>query len=429
MRFITLFYLMLLISSGAFAQTCLDGWTYYRTMGIVNSSSESISDAPVSVAFDTKTLVDSAKLQSDAADLRIVDDACNQLPFFLDSIATAESNTLWVRIPSLAAGDTLKLTVFYGNDTASVAASGEAVFDFFDDFSSGEVDSTRWEAIGEYNTLEVNDGILQYGSSGANPGPRFKFVRTRESFGEERVFEFRAKVSNSNGFGFSSADSTITRLIFRQSGFGFDTLNQVAYMADTTNNGFSISQEYPIIRFPRGEFRDGQIQAYLDEGNLTFTHFANLNDNSVNTDTFQVTQPGSEMSGYHFILSSFINFDIYLDYLRVRKPIPEEIAGVFGQEKKREEETTAIEPETDLAIAVYPNPASRTIFVEGLPTGSHTLSIYDQMGQEVYEQSYQVRSHAPLKVNLPALANGVYWLKTTGSDQEYFTREIIILGQ
>jgi len=86
---------------------------------------------------------------------------------------------------------------------------------------------------------------------GSVSGGRFKFVRTAATFQEPVIFEFVVKINNSNGFGFSSADVDLDRILFRQAGFGFDTLNQVAFIPDTISNGFQVEGMYPLIRFTR----------------------------------------------------------------------------------------------------------------------------------------------------------------------------------
>ncbi len=402
----SIFICLCAITRLLWGQDCISDWSYVREIQIVNPSSEAIVDAQLPFPFDTQSLVDSSKLRADAADLRIFDGNCDPLPFFLDSAAEAIQNQVWVRVASLAPSDTLTLRLYYGNDTASSVADGQAVFDFFDDFSSGAVDENRWEPIGGYAILGVVDGVLEYASNGMNPGPRFKFLRTKQSFREKAIFEFKAEVSNSNGFGFSSADTVLERIIFRQSGFGFDTLNQVAWNEDTTDNGRSISQSYPLIRFPRREARDGRLMAEILDQQLTLTRFENINDSSLNVDTFQVDR--TQMTGFHFIVSSFINATIYLDYLRVRKPIPEGLEVILGEEVLLEETTSIDLPELSFSLTLYPNPAFKRVDIAGLPTGLHHVEVYNLLGERVAEQSTWVSGQETMILDIASLESGLF---------------------
>ena len=230
--------LLLLITQTLTAQNCLPGWSHFRPISIYQPTGDSLSDCQVHFTLNTGALVSAGKLQASGADLRITDSNCNLLPYFMDSLATDTANVIWVRVPQIPAGDTVALQLYYGHAAAEAFANGDSTFVFFDDFSADSVNPAKWEPIGGYTQLEVADGVLNYSSNGSNPGPRFKFARTKMQFSEAMHFDFNAKVSNSNGFGFSSGDSTIHRILFRQSGFGFDTLNQVS----TGKAGFSFTE-------------------------------------------------------------------------------------------------------------------------------------------------------------------------------------------
>jgi hypothetical protein len=59
--------------------------------------------------------------------------------------------TLWIKVPSLPAGGSQTVYMYYGNPTASSASDGNAVFDFFDDFSG---DLSKWTIVGGTWTIE-----------------------------------------------------------------------------------------------------------------------------------------------------------------------------------------------------------------------------------------------------------------------------------
>lgn len=418
--------LFLLIGNSLIAQNCLPGWDYYRPLSINNPSGDNLSDCAIRVPLNTGELVIAGKLQANGADLRITDTACNVLPYFIDSLATDTVNFIWVKVPAIAANDTLDLQLYYGNAAADSFANGDSTFLFFDDFSADTVNPAKWEPFGGYAKLEVIDGVLNYASNGSNPGSRFKFVRTKMSFQEAVYFDFNAKISNSNGFGFCNGDNLIQRIIFRQSAFGFDTLNQVAYMSDTVSNGIQVEGMYPFIRYPRGEFRDAQILAGIEDSLLTMRYFANLNDNSASDSLYQLTQ--TKMGSFHFIVSSFQSSQtVFLDYLRVRKPVPDTVNSSIGPETMIFPSSLA-ELNSELLIQISPNPASRQLSIEGLPSGNFAFQLLNVQGQVIYQKGLTAYANQKTTIPLPEIVDGLYWASITDSKQtrNFYQKTILI---
>jgi hypothetical protein len=307
---------LILTSTCLTAQDCAVA-NHYRVVTIDNSAGDALTDYQVRVRLNTLELVNDDKLRSDGGDLRIFTDDCTPLPFWGDSLGSSTNTDIWVKIPSIPAGGIMTIQIYYGNSESESVADGDNTFIFFDDFSSGIVDPAKWEAIGAYATLEVEDGILNYGGTSENPGPRFKFVRTSMPFAAQVIFDCSVTRSNSSGFGFSSADSLLHRIIFRSSEFGFDTINQVAYMSDTISNGFQANGLYPLLPFPRSEFNTVSITAETNDANrLSITRFENVTYQAVNADIYEWAE--AEASAFHFIRSTFGPTPPILDTIRPR---------------------------------------------------------------------------------------------------------------
>ncbi len=122
----------------AFAQTgWLDSAWAYRSQVTVNNPGASMPiNLQVRVALDGS--FDFAKVQSNGADLRVTDaDGLTLLPFWIEKWSpSSTSATIWVNVPSIpATGQTLYF--YYGNPSATSSSSGNATFDFFDDFDTG----------------------------------------------------------------------------------------------------------------------------------------------------------------------------------------------------------------------------------------------------------------------------------------------------
>jgi hypothetical protein len=125
-------------SEGAEAQSeagWLDlAWSYRSSAAITNTSGTNLTDFQVQVILPGS--FDFSKAMSNGADLRVTDsDGTTQLPFWIESWNAQNAlASIWVRVPSIpTSGWTIYL--YYGNPAATGASSGDATFQFFDDFS------------------------------------------------------------------------------------------------------------------------------------------------------------------------------------------------------------------------------------------------------------------------------------------------------
>lgn len=425
------FFLFVLLSTSVLqAQDCLSEWAYFRPITVHNPSSEQLTDIQVNFQLNANELISNGKLRSDGADLRVFDMDCNPIPFYMNLSFTDSIKSVWVKLPSLAANDSANLQVYYGNSTASSTANGDDTFIFFDDFEVDSLNTDKWEAVGGYTKIQVADGILEYSSNGEHPnGSRYKFIRSAMSFSDKINIDYRARISNSNGIGFSSADSLIHRIMIRQNvgDYGFDTLSQIAFMNDTLNNGYQVNGMYPVIRFPRHEYWDATLQIGLQNDTLTFYHYEDLIDGSVNSSMYQLEQ--EQMSGFHFIISSFLGSQtIYLDHIQIRKPIPESIQSTVG-----EEEMLVVNSKEDLraqwSLNISPNPATDQVAIEGLPSGTYDLILVNIHGQQMKLDQIQTIEGANPSLSLPVVSTGLYRLLISNERQERAAYPLMIIKE
>ncbi len=410
MRFLLFPTLFLLCAASLSAQECAPGWAYYRTVQVTNASTENLNDHQVLVELNTAALVAAGKLRPDGADLRVYAGDCTPLPFWGDSLGRNTATRIWVKLPSLNAGAVAELQVYYGMSTAAAATDGDATFLFFDDFNSGTIDPAKWEAVGEFADFSVTDSLLAYASTSMNPGPRFKFARTVPTFSERVIFDYVGQITNANGFGFSSSTGTeLERILFRQSGsFGFDTLNQVAFMPDTFTNGFATVNQYPLLEFPRFQFSTTSITVGVDDENmLRFTRFANVGLGTENTDEFipeQLIAPS-----FHFIISSFSQQTIYLDNIRVRRHTDTPPTSTVGTEQANPNDVPhLIDP---ALVRVFPNPATAPVQVSIDYDEPVLLRVFDAQGRQLATLNQVIHSSSPLTLDTRQLATGTYLLQ------------------
>ena len=53
-----------------------------------------------------------------------------------------------MKVPEIPAGGVKVINMLYGNEGAMNESDGEAVFEFFDDFNDGTVNSQKWDVTG-----------------------------------------------------------------------------------------------------------------------------------------------------------------------------------------------------------------------------------------------------------------------------------------
>ena len=169
-----------LILKYSVANPALWGWRYRRAIGIQNNGS-SLTNYQLLVTINTQTLIVAGKMQEGCQDLRFTDtDGETLLPYWIEDGCNTANTKIWVKIPSLPAGNK-SLYLYYGNASASSEQTPEEVFSFFDDFNS--FDSTKWANTGSYS---VSNGKLTV-STGS--------VYTRNLVASQPNFISEAKVS------------------------------------------------------------------------------------------------------------------------------------------------------------------------------------------------------------------------------------------
>lgn len=127
-------------------------WQERQPVKITNSAGV-LTDYQLQLTLNTKGYVDSAKLRSDGADLRVTDsDGVTLLPYWVDISTPVNANTaapVWVRIPSVPIGEKT-IYVYYNNpSTASSLSNRHNVDDFYEDWSSAAIDPAKWSMGGQ----------------------------------------------------------------------------------------------------------------------------------------------------------------------------------------------------------------------------------------------------------------------------------------
>ncbi|MEM4729063.1 MAG: DUF2341 domain-containing protein, partial [Thermoplasmata archaeon] len=109
------------------------GWLYRLPITIDNTNNaETLKDFQIFIKLDTQALVTAGKMRVDRGDLRFADqEGKKQLAYYMEN-----ESCFWVRVPSIPSRSSAIIYAYYGNASATSVSSGEATFEFFDDFEA-----------------------------------------------------------------------------------------------------------------------------------------------------------------------------------------------------------------------------------------------------------------------------------------------------
>ncbi len=95
------------------------------------------------------------KIRSDYADIRFTNAAGTvSYPYWQES-----DKTFWVKIPSLAVGNT-NINMIYGNPNAASSSNGDNTFPFFDNFSGSVISSVKWAELDAKASIAQSNGLV-----------------------------------------------------------------------------------------------------------------------------------------------------------------------------------------------------------------------------------------------------------------------------
>jgi hypothetical protein len=399
--FIWLSFILLL--SPLFSQTCLTGWNYYLPVVLENNTGQTLTDFQARFTLDGGALTSGGKLLASGDDIRVVDTLCQPVPFSFNPSQTSGNLDIWVRIGSLAPGAKQALRVYYGNSSATTAADGDAVFEFFDDFSGSVPDTAKWKTVGAYSIWRIRDGAMDYsGSNDGATGSMFKYVRAKKAFSSPVIYDIRISQHDNGPLGFVGNRSAIERYLLRYYRTNNDTLNIPAIMSDTTSGGSAVVTNWPNVVVRRFVFQELSVFARINANqHLVIDSLINYSEPNATVTGYEF--PFFDMDSAYFLISSFgQGFTCKLDHIQVRKPLP---LPDFSLGTEVMQGPNSISRPVALQVMVMPNPFSGQFEIRTeLPV--QTVSVYSIQGQEVYRQEGNETT-----IDLHDLAGGPYLLQ------------------
>lgn len=85
---------------------------------------------------------------------------------------------------------------------------------------------------------------------------------------------------------------------------------------------------------------------------------------------------------------------------------------------------TNINHNDQIAVTIYPNPATSNVFVKVGSAEIRSVELYDVAGKKVYSE--EVHPGSVLRINISNLSKGLYMLKIKGMNQKATTRKLLI---
>lgn len=172
-----------------------------------------------------------ANCETDYRDLRFTSTTDTLYSYWIESSDSA-SATIWVKIPSIAANAYTDIVLQYGNSGASAVSSGDDTFEFFDDFSSGSVDSSKWTITG---TPVITSGTVRLTGSQEIVG--------KTSFGVGYSLYTRAALFNPSGSGNYAAIvfNQSPGMVYIDSNNGYTGLQQILSYNGTSASASTIT--------------------------------------------------------------------------------------------------------------------------------------------------------------------------------------------
>ncbi|RZB28846.1 MAG: hypothetical protein AEth_01722 [Candidatus Argoarchaeum ethanivorans] len=178
MRILIIVGVLLIILAGTCAATSLSNsesgtWKYQQEIAIQENSGETLHDYQVLVELSGSDFPGDA--QPDGDDIRFTDADGVNLGYWIEEFdAGSKRARIWVNVPLIPANGEAKITRWYGNPSAGSESDGEAVFEFFDDFSGTVLDINKWYEDAVNNIDHTINNFFRFEGAtkgGGNPHP------------------------------------------------------------------------------------------------------------------------------------------------------------------------------------------------------------------------------------------------------------------
>ncbi len=272
---------LIVINSFVLAQPCLTGWLYRTDLTVNSTNVATLFNHQIKITVNTAALVGAGKARIDGGDIRFTNSAGSILAFWYDPLTyNTISTDFWIKADQVNFGNNA-FYLFYGNSTSPNISSGDATFEFFDNFETGDFSPLKWQKCGDNSNFSVVGALATLQSTNTNQSGVAKTINTYSNVIAEskvtNVSNGRGMVglidANNNGYAtvFESNPSGIMKMMAINNGGPCQNVTQLAApnttAAGTTSGiwGFSWpTSTNQTITWPSGTTN------YTEIGNAVF---------------------------------------------------------------------------------------------------------------------------------------------------------------
>ncbi|MEM3043607.1 MAG: DUF2341 domain-containing protein, partial [Thermoplasmata archaeon] len=391
------------------------GWLYRRPVTISNTGGGALTEYQVLV----KVTYDS-HMNTDFSDLRFVHYKSSsgqsvELPYWIEEKMDGSRASVWVRVDEIPASSSIIIHMYYGNASAASASKASSTYLFFEDFESGQLDTTRWELID--GTWEiVQDGgsrVLKATGAGGSNWAR-KTMRLKLP-SDATIKNFAAEMDWR-----VSDDSTLANFIYRAQSTTLPSTDRWWVRVESRS---SYGRGFHLLRSVSGS------ESW--ESVVSMSSVTNYNHYIIkvfeNTHSLEVKDTGNGERNYaHVNQAGYMGYQVelnsmYVDNIRIRKyTSPEPTVSVGGEElqilfKSFTLSTESLDEGEELTFtAVFGNPSGAALSIP--------LAIRDgpdpESGPFVFSDEVTLNLSGDTIVRVDWVATGGshrFWLLVAGS--------------
>ena len=331
--YICIVFFILSTDAGAFTLSNAGGgiWKYQKDIYVIENSGTKLTDYQVMVELKGSDFPAEAK--SGGADIRFTDDAGVELSYWIEEWDGAgRTARIWVKVPEIPSGGEAKITMHYGNPSASNSGNGDATFDFFDDFEGTSLNADKW-LIQKGVTVIVSGGKLNIGIQ--------TIVASTVSFSSPRIFESRVKLPGMKG-----EDS---KIIFSaqslgqggdQVGFESKQSSEITKTATPSDKVMNIVKLYDEEKVHTIKWRSRDV-IFQQSYSMVATHTKSIPSNPLYIHFINMPEGPPR----------FVT--MIVDWARARKYAYPEPAAIVGPYIKKSASPQSIMPQQESQITVY----------------------------------------------------------------------------
>ena len=354
---------LLLLACTLFVQTCTaltysggGEWNYSDEISIRENSGNNLINYQVPIVLNSSNF-DFSLASSEGEDIRF-SSGDKQLQHWIEEWnAAREEAVVWVKVPSIAANGTTKITMHYSNPDATDISSSASTFEFYDDFSGSSLFG-NWES---YTTggseLKISNGVCNLIVPKFHPEDVVS-IKSKDEFPVNSMFVAKRKKTTT---GTDSRGPVITQ--------GFvdpqrETKNQVLTSTELQNetkvtwsleNSKSDARYFPkdltAVNVAEGDWYTIGVAWYMEDEFGKIAWFKNgVRDSRMDLAATEENNyiPLTDMKVYLFAgtysdVSDNTGYASF-DYVYVRKFVSEEPTVMFTGSMAEEETVTEVEP-------------------------------------------------------------------------------------